>query len=79
MKEKKTYTYAFSTETGADSFLKELAKTNVSATVQHPLTDNKPQLKRVLVTGTGSLNYDLVLKTQMENLAKKYDGVLFPW
>ena len=76
---KPTYTYVFPSKEKANAFSLELTSRNASVKVQTPIKDNVPQEKRVLVTGTGSLNFDMVLEAQMESIAKEYNGIKFPW
>ena len=73
---KPTYTYLFENEVNAESFFRAIAYTNISSNVQYPISNGIPNKKQVMVTGTGSLNFDMVLRNKLEETAEDFRGVL---
>lgn len=72
---KPVYMYSFSTEKESAEFLKLANQQFDAAFGQHPLTNNKPNLLRVLVTGSGSITHDIALKDFLDAKASELNGV----
>ena len=74
---KPTFLYSFSTEGEAAEFLNLANKQFTASFAQHPLVNNKPNLLRVLVTGSGSITHDIALKDYLDARASELNGVSF--
>lgn len=72
---KPTFLYSFSSEGESAEFLKLANQQFDAAFAQHPLTNNKPNLLRVLVTGSGSITLDIALKDFLDARASELNGV----
>lgn len=77
-KKKPTFKYTFLTEDNAAEFLQYANDHYHSSFAQHPVTDNVPDLLSVLVTGSASTNYDLILRNDLDNKAKELKGEYVP-
>ena len=78
MSRKPTYAYLFASEADASEFLKCANKHCNSSFAQHPQKNGVPDSKRVLVTGSGSTIFDLILKEYLDQKADELDGVYQP-
>lgn len=77
-KKKPTFKYTFSTEDNAAKFLQYANAHYHSSFAQHPVTNNVPDQRSVLVTGSASTNYDLLLRNDLDGKAKELDGEYIP-
>lgn len=77
-KKKPTFKYTFPTEAGAKEFLQYATAHYHSSFAQHPVINNVPDLCSVLVTGSASTNYDLLLRSDLDGKAKELDGEYIP-
>lgn len=81
MSKKPAYMYVFpGNQEAAATFLECATRHTASAFVQHPLIrdTNKRDLEKVLVTGTGSISFDFVLKEYLNKKAKELGGAYAP-
>ena len=66
--------FEFSNEENAKKF-REYAEGHYASTrVQHPQVNTIPNLRVVLVSGTGSLNYDMNLKSDLNKVYERLES-----
>ena len=75
---KPTYLYSFISSEESEKFLKQANNHYASAFAQHPQINGNPNVFRVLVTGTGSLTYDIALKNYLDSQASELNGFYIP-
>lgn len=73
---KPTFTCSFDNEDAAKSFLRITTSTNFSSNPRYPFLEGFVHGQNVYVTGTGSITFDMILKTKLEEKAKEYGGKL---
>lgn len=83
MSRKPAYMYRFADEQSAKKFKEYAENHHGSAFVQHPMKKgvdaHERDLTRVLVTGTGSVSYDLLLRSDLEHMSCILEGTFEPY
>ena len=71
----KVFSFEFPTASSSASFLKAGSSEFASAHFQHPQNNGVVDKTRVLVAGTGSMTYDLMLLEYLEQKSAELCGV----
>lgn len=75
---KRTVSFLFKTDEDAKNFLKQVRSKFPNLLSQQPHWHGKVDFLRVLVTYSGSLNYDIVVDDYLEDLLIECNGVRQP-
>lgn len=75
MSKKPCFKYHFQNVQGAEDFLRYATEQIACSYAQHPLNNGIRDKYRVLVTGSGSMNYDMYLQSSLDKMATVCGGI----